>query len=247
VASAGVGPNDHVVEIGAGTGRLTKPLAELAGRVTAIEVDPDDARRLRATFAATPNVDVAEGDILGMRLPVTPFRAFGNLPFALATSILRRLLDDPPAALRAADVLIQFESARKRAQVWPSTSLSISWLPWWDLSLARRVSRAAFEPPPSVDVGLLSVRARPQPLLPPGEREPFVRFVGRAFDRGSWPVRRSLRADFAPRTWKRLARDRGVQVDALPRDLNVFDWLALYRTATETSARSSARSRTARS
>jgi 23S rRNA (adenine-N6)-dimethyltransferase len=247
VDSVGVGPNDHVVEIGAGTGRLTKALAERAARVTAIEVDPDDARRLRATFEATPHVDVVEADVLRATLPASPYRAFGNLPFALATSILRRLLDDPAAPLGAADALIQFESARKRAQVWPSTAMSISWLPWWELSLVRRVSRAAFEPPPRVDAGLLSVRRRPQPLLSLGERESFARLVGRAFGRGSWPVRRSLRADIAPMTWKRLARDRGVPVDALPSDLNVFDWVALYRTARETSVRSSARSRTARS
>jgi 23S rRNA (adenine-N6)-dimethyltransferase len=247
VDSAGIGANDHVVEIGAGTGRLTKALAERAGRVTAIEVDPDDARQLRATFQATPTVDVVEADVLRATLPATPYRAFGNLPFALATSILRRLLDDPAGPLRAADVLIQFESARKRAQVWPSTSMSILWLPWWELSLVRRVSRAAFEPPPSVDAGWLSVRPRPQSLLPLGERKSFTRLVGRAFGRGSWPVRRSLRADIAPMRWKRLARDRGLPVDALPSDLNVFDWVALYRTATETSVRSSGRSRTARS
>ena len=46
-ASAGIAGGDLVVEIGAGTGRLTAPLAERAGHVIAIEVDPRLARLLR--------------------------------------------------------------------------------------------------------------------------------------------------------------------------------------------------------
>ena len=64
-------------------------------------------------------------------------------------------------------------------------------------------------------------------LLPATERAGYVRLVRRAFERGSWPVRRSLRDVLPPMTWKRLARERGLEVDATPRDLDVFDWVAL--------------------
>ena len=40
VAAAGIARSDLVVEIGAGTGRLTAPLADAADRVVAIELDP---------------------------------------------------------------------------------------------------------------------------------------------------------------------------------------------------------------
>ncbi len=55
-----------IVELGAGTGPITKVLAERAHpdcRVIALERDADFARLLRARFAGTPHVEVVEGDV----------------------------------------------------------------------------------------------------------------------------------------------------------------------------------------
>jgi 23S rRNA (adenine-N6)-dimethyltransferase len=197
--------------------------------VTAVEIDPGLAERLRRETASVPNVDVVSGDFLSVQLPVGPWRAFGNIPFSLTTTILRRLLDDPGSALERADLLMQFEAARKRAAVHPSILLTLSWAPWWEIELARRIPRLGFEPPPSVDAGLLVVRHRHPCLLDPRERHGYTALLRRAFDRGGSPVRRSLAGAIAPMTWKRIARDRGLSVDARPSDLDVWDWVALYR------------------
>lgn len=228
VRDAHISADDHVLEIGAGPGRLTRPLAEATGRLTAVELDPELVARLRREFAERPHVAIVQGDITRTPLPHQPWRAFGNIPFSLTTPILRRLLDDPVVGPERADLLIQFEAARKRAAVHPGTLLSLGWLPWWELTLARRIPRLGFEPPPSVDAGLLQVRRRRPWLLPPGERAAYVALLRRAFDHGSWPVRRSLAGVVPPMTWKRLARDRGLPVDALPSALDVWDWTALY-------------------
>ncbi|MDX6595980.1 MAG: rRNA (adenine-N6)-dimethyltransferase, partial [Solirubrobacterales bacterium] len=124
-------------------------------------------------------------------------------------------------------LLMQLEAARKRAAVSPSTLLTLAWAPWWEFSLVRRIGRLGFEPAPSVDAGLLLVTRRERELLPAVDRGDYVRLVRRAFERGSWPVRRSLKDVLPPLTWKRLARERGLEVDATPRDLDVFDWVAL--------------------
>lgn len=230
VHDACITADDHVVEIGAGTGRLTRPLADAAGRLTAVELDPELAGRLRRELARHPNVEVVQGDFLETPLPPEPWRAFGNIPFSLTTAILRRVLDDPSAGPERADLLMQFEAARKRAAVFHSTLLSLGWSPWWELTLARRIPRLGFEPPPSVDAGLLVVRRRQPSLLRPCCRSAYLAMLRRAFDNASWPVRRSL-ADVVPTmTWKRLARERGLSVHARPTDLDVWDWVALYRT-----------------
>jgi 23S rRNA (adenine-N6)-dimethyltransferase len=228
VRDARISPEDHVVEIGAGRGRLTRPLAETAGRVTAVEIDPILAERLRHEFAPLPHVEVVVGDILRTPLPAERWRAFGNIPFSLTTAILRRLLDDPVGGLERVDLLMQFEAARKRAAVYPSTLLNLSWAPWWELELARRLPRLGFEPPPSVDAGLLVVRPRRPWLLHPRERRAYVALLRRAFDRGSWPVRRSLAGRVPPVAWKRFARDRGISNDARPTELGAWDWVALF-------------------
>jgi 23S rRNA (adenine-N6)-dimethyltransferase len=231
VRDAGIASTDHVWEIGAGSGRLTAPLAERAASIVAVERDPILARELRRRFAGARTVEVVEGDALRVPMPSRPFRAFGNIPFAVTTPILRRLLDDPATPLVRADLLIQLEAARKRAAAAPSTLLTLGWAPWWEFVLARRIGRLGFEPPPSVDAGLLVITRREPELLPAAERAAYVRLVRRAFERSSWPVRRSLKDVLPPLTWKRLARERGLEVDATPRDLDVFDWVALRAAA----------------
>lgn len=60
-----IAPGEQVFHLGAGLGYYTAILGELAGpngRVTAIEVDPDLARRARENLALWPNVEMHSGD-----------------------------------------------------------------------------------------------------------------------------------------------------------------------------------------
>ena len=226
---AGIGATDDLVEIGAGAGRLTEALARRCRRVTAVELDPELVERLRRRFARDPSVAIVAGDILTVPLPLTTHRVFGNVPFALTTAILRRLLDAPAGPMVRADLLVQSEAARKRASTGPSNLLSLGWLPWWDFGVARRVPRGAFDPPPHVDAAMLTVERRPVPLLRAAERSPYVATLRTAFRAASQPVGRTLRSDIPPRSWKRLARERGVRVEARPSELDVFDWVDVFR------------------
>jgi 23S rRNA (adenine-N6)-dimethyltransferase len=188
-----VGPADVVVEIGAGSGVLTAELAKSAARVQAIEVDPVWAARLRSRFAGYRNVELIEGDALRVPLPAEPFRVVASIPFGATTSLLRRLLDDPRTPLERADVVLQWEVARKRAGR-PRTALSASWAPWWRFRLGRRLPRTAFRPAPAVDAGVLVVERRREPLLPAEAQEQFAEFVrglfagtlARDLDAGQW-------------------------------------------------------------
>jgi 23S rRNA (adenine-N6)-dimethyltransferase len=220
-----VDPADLVVEIGSGTGRLTRPLADAAGRVVAVELDPALAARLRTAFERDSNVSVVAADALTLRLPNEPFRVVGNLPFGDATAILRRLLDDPSSPVRRVDVLVQYEVARKRAAVWPGSLRAMSWAPWWRFDVGRRLPAACFEPVPSVDAGMMTIARRRAPLVDSDRRPEFLALLEAAYRRGGVPVRRSLAVP--PRTWKRFARARGISADALPSALDVRDWVGL--------------------
>ena len=110
--------DDLVVDLGAGTGRLTAELARAARRVVAVELDPGLAARLNGRWA---NVEVVEADARDVHLPREPFRVVANLPFAGTNEILRHLLDDPRVPLVRADLVVQWGVAVKRALPWPST------------------------------------------------------------------------------------------------------------------------------
>lgn len=179
---------------------LTRELALRARRVTAIELDGRLAASLRAGFVRVPNVTVVAGDALHVRLPSEPFRVVANLPFSNATPILRRLLDDPAGPLLRVDVVVQWGAAVKRCSQRPSTLQTISWAPWFEFTLTRKLAASSFRPQPSCDAAVMTITRRPDPLLNPAERTPFVRYLRAAF---------------------------GHHRDAT--DLDVWDWTQRYR------------------
>lgn len=110
MAHAGVGPDDLVLDLGAGTGAITVPLAHVAARVVAIERDPRLARRLARRVPA--NVTVHERVIEESWLPRRPFRVVSNLPFAGASAVVRRLLARG-VPLLGADLVVELGVAVK--------------------------------------------------------------------------------------------------------------------------------------
>src|SRR5262249_36161849 len=105
VRVAGIGRRDVVVDIGAGTGRLTSELARVAGRVIAVERAPQLVRRLAGRWA---NVEVVSADVVDAGLPAEPFSVVANLPFSRTTDILHLLLDDPGTPLERAVLVVQW-------------------------------------------------------------------------------------------------------------------------------------------
>jgi 23S rRNA (adenine-N6)-dimethyltransferase len=213
VHAAGVSADDLVLEIGAGDGRLTAELARAARRVTAVEIDPRWAARLRGRW---PNVHVVQADAFSLELPHEPYLVVANLPFDRTTDALRHLLDDPRAALVRAHLIVEWGAALKRASIWPSTLNGVLWGAWWTFRLERRLPAGAFDPSPSVDAGVLAVERRRPPLVPESELRAYRRFVARGFRHG-------LRAVAAPRLLRRLELAK-----ASPRDLDVHQWATLF-------------------
>jgi 23S rRNA (adenine-N6)-dimethyltransferase len=183
VAEAAFHAGDLVVEIGAGRGACTFPLARRGVEVIALERDPYWAEQLRRTASreGLPSVRVVCCDALRYRMPRRSFRVIGSLPFGATTALLRHLLDDVGSGLRRADLILQWEVARKRAATPPTTLLSTVWAPWWSFELGRRIPADSFRPVPSVDAAVLHVVRREPPLLPDHMADAFATFV-----RGQW-------------------------------------------------------------
>jgi 23S rRNA (adenine-N6)-dimethyltransferase len=171
-----------VVDLGAGRGRLTAELARMVRRVVAVELDPQLAAGLRGRWA---NVEVVEADARRVELPGEPFRVVANLPFAGTNEILRHLLDDPRVPLVRADLVVQWGVAVKRGLPWPSTVNGVVWGAWYTVRPARRLPPSAFEPPPSVDAGVLVFERRARSLVPEALAGDYRSFVSHGFRRGS--------------------------------------------------------------
>ncbi len=214
-----------VLELGAGDGALTRLLVCLGPPVTALEIDPYRVDQLRRVFGR--RATVIEGDMLRHRLLPGPHHVVSNVPFAITTPLLRRLLNQ--SSWDTAVLLLQWEVARKRAGIGGTTMLTATWWPWYEFSLVRRVPARAFDPMPSVDGGILAVRRRPSPLVANAFTKDYQAFVARVFTgpgRGLAAILRGQLPAAAVRDW---LDDHRVRPQALPRDLTVEQWVSLYR------------------
>jgi 16S rRNA (adenine1518-N6/adenine1519-N6)-dimethyltransferase len=153
-ASLRAGPEDRVIEIGAGTGAMTRFLAEKFQNFVAVEID---SRAIEHLNEALPNVSVVAGDILTCSYAELSGGAdkvyvIGNLPYYLTSEIIFRLLDESDY-IREAVFMMQYEVAQRLIAV-PRTKeygiLSVAIQLACKPELLFPVSRNVFFPKPDV-------------------------------------------------------------------------------------------------
>jgi 23S rRNA (adenine-N6)-dimethyltransferase len=161
VSSAALGPDSLVLDLGAGPGTLTAPLAETGARVLAIEREARFVARLHRRFGAWPNVRVVEADLRVVPLPRKAFQVVASIPYALSTTLFRRLLQPAQPAVEAADLVVEWGFAKRMTRQVPRDLEAAWWSARFDLRIVRRIPTAAFSPAPAVDGAHLEVRKRP--------------------------------------------------------------------------------------
>ena len=144
VDAAPVRPGDVVVDLGAGDGALTGPLARAGCRVLAVELHARRAAGLRERFEGS-RVAVLELDSDEFRWPGHPFRVVANPPYDGVNALVRRLLAS--RQLRSADLVIAEHAARGLARRHPAR-----------VELGPRVPRQAFRHRPPDDARVVRIR-----------------------------------------------------------------------------------------
>jgi 23S rRNA (adenine-N6)-dimethyltransferase len=226
-------PPHPILELAAGNGAITEALVARHLPVTAIEIDPRCATRLKRRLAG--RAEIIEADMLDFDLGVTPHHIVANVPFSLTTPLLRRLVQQ--TTWDTAVLLLQWEVARKRAGVGGTTMLTASWWPWYEFSLVKRVPATAFAPRPSVDGGILLIRRRQTPLVSTQARKPYQELVRVAFTgrgRGLPAILRNLVPERVVRDW--MAHE-SLDQTSLPRDLTAVQWASLHRLGQQSSGK----------
>jgi 16S rRNA (adenine1518-N6/adenine1519-N6)-dimethyltransferase len=227
VRLAGVGPGDHVVEVGAGLGALTVALAETGAHVVAVEHDRSLRAALSEVLEPYPNVRVVWKDALGVDLRHLigggEAAMVANLPYQIATPLLVGTLEHVPALARYV-VMVQREVglrlvASPGSAAYGAVSVKVAYLA--EATLVSRISRSVFLPEPAVESVLVQLVRREQSPVPVARARLFA-LVDAAFAQRRKTVRNALRgAGLDAAAVARALRAAGVDPAARAEDLSL--------------------------
>lgn len=234
IALAELGPSDHVLEIGPGRGILTETLCHAAGRVTAIEVDPQLHAYLEARQAELPNVDLVCDDALAYPVESLPMGTIvvANLPYYISTPLLFRLLDQRDRFPRM--VLMLQNEVADRLVAKPGGSdygvLSVMAQYAAEITKAFRVSAQCFRPRPEVGSAVVLLRAKERTRLNQKEEAAFRALVKAAFAHRRKTLVNSLRDEgYEPHPLDEALQRLDIDPTRRAETLSVEDFLRLAR------------------
>ena len=197
VATADLSPDDVVVEVGAGVGTLTHPLAERAGQVFALELDDRLVGLLHAELADLPNVEIVHGDALHFstgRFPHLGYKVVANLPYYISTAIIQRLIACR-GTFTSLTLMLQKEVAERIAAApggkeygFLSVLVQYHTIP----RVEFLVPPGAFTPRPKVDSAVVTLQVRERPAVPVADETLFVQVIKAAFGQRRKTLRNSL-------------------------------------------------------
>ncbi|MBI3810925.1 MAG: ribosomal RNA small subunit methyltransferase A [Nitrospirae bacterium] len=197
VSLAEIHSDETVVEIGPGRGILTRALDETGSKIFAVELDRQLHENLEKEFADTPNVRIIQADALCYPfedLPA-PFAVVANLPYAISTPLLFRLLELRSRVSRMV-LMLQLEvarriTAREGGKEYGLLSVGVQF--YAEPRLEFIVPRGCFRPPPRVDSAVIRLGIRAAPKVAVKDEAFFFRVVRAGFGHRRKSLRNALK------------------------------------------------------
>jgi 16S rRNA (adenine1518-N6/adenine1519-N6)-dimethyltransferase len=236
VEAAQLRPQDVVLEVGTGLGRLAARLAARAARVVTVEIDAGLFAIASANLSHLPNVELLHADVLESKHRLNPavtqavrsvsppataeLRVVSNLPYSAASPCLVALLE---WELEPQDLclMLQQEVAR-RTLASPGTPdygpLTVFVNHWSEAEMLLTVGPGEFWPVPRVFSALVRFRRRPHRMTT-SPYPVFAETVRRLFTQRRKTLRKAARTVWGPRAADALLGlagvDPGLRVDRL--------------------------------
>lgn len=242
VAAAELTPTTRVLEIGPGTGILTRLLLPEVESLVAVEIDDDLCRKLTQTFGERENFLLLQGDFLKLNLAelLKPFPQFqqptkvvANIPYNITGPILEKLLGriSQPASptYQSIVLLIQKEvgerlTASAGTKAYGALSIKVQYLA--NCELICHVPSLAFYPPPKVDSVVVRLHPRniSDPASDPRQLETLIK-LGFASRRKM--LRNNLNSVIASDDLTKLLEQLNLNPQSRAENLSLKDWIKL--------------------
>lgn len=229
VLVSGVDEKSVVLEIGPGTGMLTRALLQRAGEVVAVEADSELFGKLQDDFASeieNNKLELIHGDICEWPTPGVgqkKYQVVANIPYYLTGEIFRMFLEseNQPSAMT---LLVQKEVAdRIIARDGKESILSLSVKAYGTPKREFLVPRGAFKPAPNVDSAVLTIKNISRKNFSTKKQEElFFKLLHAGFAHKRKFVRNNLNMSIPG-----MLNLVDIPEKARAEDLSLSDWLAL--------------------
>jgi 16S rRNA (adenine1518-N6/adenine1519-N6)-dimethyltransferase len=240
VRRSGVGPEDTILEIGAGTGALTIPIARSVRQVIAVELDKRLAGLLKNELlaASIENVIVRQEDILRFdfetlaRTRTHPVVVIGNLPYNISSQVLIKLIQQRKF-VETAVLMFQKELAERIMappgnRIYGRLSVAVQYCATVTSLVTVRAS--SFYPRPKVDSRVLHIRFQESPTFPADDEYLLFRLIGAAFNQRRKTIKNALKGNILglkPEDVSRLLKKAKIDPLRRPETLGVKEFVEI--------------------
>jgi len=231
IATAGLRPDDTVLEVGPGIGSLTLGLAPVVRRVVAVEIDAGFVAALAEVLDGIEGVEIIHADALAIDLAALvdggPARLVANLPYNVATAVTIEALGT--GAFSELFVMVQREvgerwAARPGDATYSGVSAKLGILA--NVAIVLSIPRSVFLPVPNVDSVMVRLVRRGDAPDPDG----FARIAGvieTAFSQRRKTLRNTLRSLGTSEAVERAAAAAGIELGQRAEELAPADFIRL--------------------
>lgn len=217
-----------ILEIGPGTGVLTRFLLAAGHDLTVVEIDRESVAYLRAHFPELDN-RILEEDFLKLRLDKIfsgRFCVIGNYPYNISSQIFFKVLDYKDL-IPCCSGMIQKEVAERMASGPGNKNygiLSVLMQAWYDIEYLFTVPEHVFEPPPKVKSAVIRMTRNKVTDLGCSEQL-FKQVVKTSFNQR----RKTLRNSLKPILGKECPLYESPIFDKRPEQLSVDQLISLTK------------------
>lgn len=230
IESAELTSNDTVLEVGPGTGNLTRKLVGHAMQVIAIEKDHRLIEPLEKEFSEHKNVRVIEGDVLDidpktLSLIAGEYKIVANIPYYITSHFLRTIFEHWPQP-KLIVLTIQKEVAQRIIAHPPDMSLlALSVQLYAVPKTVMSVSRGSFRPIPNVDSAVICLT--PHALYSNAQEIMKIAKIGFAGKRKQLLPAFAKAFDLKREDLKALFEELGIPETARAETVSVEQWARL--------------------
>lgn len=230
VEAAELSGEETVLEIGSGTGVLTRLLLDHARRVVAIEVDRRLERAFREAVGPHPRLTFLLGDILRMdwasEVGPDPYAVVANIPYSLTSHLLRRLLEAQAGPFRIVLTLQREVVDRILSSPGDMSLLALSVQLYGSPRAFGRIEAASFFPAPAVDSEILRVDVHDSPRVPAKLLGPLFVAARAGFGQKRKQLRNALAAGLQVEAAQATAwlEQAGIRPSRRAQELGVEEW-----------------------